>query len=1012
MRSSAIVADASFLAGGGEMGLLIRSHDWAATSLGEPAVWPQGLRTAVRVMLNTGHPMYVFWGPRSLCFYNDAYAQSLGSERHPSSLGVPACDVWQEIWHMISAELEHVLAGRGPTWHENQHFIVTRNGRREDAWWTYSFSPIDDEQAENGIGGVCCICAETTNQVALSSSLATSEERLNQALSAGGGIGTWDWDVVRDRVVADARFAELYGVDPQRARAGAPVADFFTDIHPDDLPGLKVAIERTLDGTAPLSAEYRIVRPDGDTRWVVATGRCEFDAQRRPLRLPGVSFDITQRKLAETRLREQEAHYRSVVTALREGIVVVDTAGRVISCNPAAEQIVGSTRAEWEGGTAFAPGWTPLRDDDSPMSAQELPAGRVLAGHGPQHDTVLRALDPEGCLRRFEVSAVPVTGDDGRTLIAVVTVFVDATERRRADEELRIYRQGLETVVAQRTVDLEIANKALSTSRDEAQRATRAKSEFLANMSHEIRTPMNAIIGLTHLMLRETRDNLQRNRLGKVTDAAQHLLQIINDILDLSKVEAGKLELERVEFSFEDIVSRVTELVALRAREKALEIIVETQTIPSRLKGDPTRLAQILINLLSNAVKFTDQGWIRLRAKVEAQEGHRLKLRIDVQDTGPGIAPERQADLFTAFTQADNSISRQHGGTGLGLALSRQLVLAMDGKIGLVSSPGAGSTFWFSAWLEPASADDPMRRPPSRTSRDPMAGRRRKAAQDVTDVELLLREDHSGQRILLAEDNEVNREVAQELLQSVGLVVEVAGNGAQAVQLALTEGYDLILMDMQMPIMDGLDASRSIRARIGHAVPIIAMTANAFSEDRAMCLAAGMNDHVAKPVDPGILFETILGWLPPRLARHCLEAPSHSLNAPSFSLDKPVRERLEAVEGLDVATGLKMVGGQLAVYTRILGRFVETYRRGAPVWLDTSGNEAEGRAQWSAACHSSRGALATIGATELAGKIAELERSLTATSTRAANADSGRRLQTQFLTLVAEIEYQLKGPLA
>ncbi|MFB9979302.1 sensor histidine kinase [Mesorhizobium kowhaii] len=294
---------ADFLRGGGEMGAYMRSHDWASSPVGIPEQWPQSLRTAVRILLNTGHPMYIFWGDSGICFYNDAYRLSIGTERHPSSLGRPAREVWEEIWPIIGPQIAQVMEGRGATWHENALVPITRNGIRENVYWTYSFGPIDDVDARNGIGGVLVICSETTPQIVAAERLAASAKRLQMALSAGRGIGTWDWDVQKDRVVADERFARLYGVDPVKAEAGAPIAEFFRAIHPADLPRVQERVGHALRSGGLFSEEYRLLQAGGTERWVLAEGSCSLDADGEPLLFSGVSFDITDRKEAEQRIR-------------------------------------------------------------------------------------------------------------------------------------------------------------------------------------------------------------------------------------------------------------------------------------------------------------------------------------------------------------------------------------------------------------------------------------------------------------------------------------------------------------------------------------------------------------------------------------------------------------------------------------------------------------------------------------------------------------------------------------
>ena len=363
-RAVKVEVDSAVLSGGGEMGALMRNLDWSGTSLGPPSRWPQSLRTAVRLMLNTGHPMYIFWGTQGACLYNDAYRLSIGPERHPGSLGRPAFEVWEEIWDVIEPQIEQVMAGRGSTWHENQLLPITRNGVCEEVYWTYSYGPIDDESFANGVGGVLVVCTETTEQVVSRRRLAESEERLHLALSGGRGIGTWDWDIPNDRVVADERFARLYGVDPERAKVGAPVAEFFNAIHPEDLDRLKAQIGQVLVTGGALSAEYRLLQPDGTACWVVAEGRCELAPDGTPLRLPGVSFDITDRKATEERLRELNADLerRVIERAQVRGrtwqvspdlLGALNSQGYFETSNPAWQTMLGWSETEVAGMSIF-----------------------------------------------------------------------------------------------------------------------------------------------------------------------------------------------------------------------------------------------------------------------------------------------------------------------------------------------------------------------------------------------------------------------------------------------------------------------------------------------------------------------------------------------------------------------------------------------------------------------------------------------------------------------------------
>jgi PAS domain S-box-containing protein len=514
-------------------------------------------------------------------------------------------------------------------------------------------------------------------------------------------------------------------------------------------------------------------------------------------------------------------------------ILVLDTEAHIVRFNAYFEQLSGYSLAEVKG-KVWMDTFLPKREQARIRDLFEA-AARGQGASGNVNPIVTR--QGEELLIEWHDKTLE---DNAGNTIGLLAVGLDITDRMRVEAELEQHRYHLEAMVAERTAALSIAKELAET-------ANRAKSTFLANMSHELRTPMNAIMGMTSIALRRTEDPKLRDYLGKIETASQHLLGVINDVLDISKIEAERLTLEQSNFMLGTVLENLKSLVGQKALDKGLELRIDLPADIARLplRGDALRLGQILLNLAANSVKFTEAGSITLRALLAEDSPTEVLLRFEVQDTGIGITPADQKRLFTAFEQADGSTTRKYGGTGLGLAISKRLAKLMSGDMGVDSQPGVGSTFWLTVRLGKPT--------------DVVV-----SASTVTGdtAEARLHAQFAGTCILLAEDEPINQEVSRMLLEEVGLVVDVAGDGVQAVEMAQRTHYALILMDIQMPNLNGIEATRAIRALPGYAeTPILAMTANAFTEDHQVCIEAGMNDHIGKPVDPEKLFKTLLKWL-------------------------------------------------------------------------------------------------------------------------------------------------------
>ena len=628
--------------------------------------------------------------------------------------------------------------------------------------------------------------------------------------------------------------------------------------------------------------------------------------------------DITERKQAEQALRSSEEKFRQLAENIREVFYILSPSGETLYVSPAYEQVWGrSCESVYRSPTSWAEAVHP---DDRQRAG--LLAARQLRGESVESEFRIRT--PDGTEKWIRSRTSPIRGQAGEP-IRIVGIAEEITERKRYEQELIQAREG-------------------------ADDANRAKSRFLANMSHEIRTPMNGVIGMLQLLL-ETDVTPQQRRFATVAQTSgRALLSLINDILDLSKIEARKIVLENLSFDLRDTVQDVVHLVETQASAKGLNFHWRAASeIPPLLRGDAYRLRQVLTNLTANAIKFTERGEVGLEVAVEGRRDRTVTARFTVTDTGIGIRPDQIATLFSPFAQADSSTTRRYGGSGLGLAISKQLVEMMGGTIGVDSREGHGSTFWFTAILELVS---PGRQPlPSHRPDGRFGGAVSTAPQG------------SSARILVAEDNTTNREVMLAQLEKLGYRASAVSNGAEAVETLRHGGFDLVLMDCQMPVMDGFEATHAIRRSSQPAIPIVAVTADAMSDDRDRCLSEGMNDYLAKPVELGPLSEVLAKWL-----------PAHPPDK-----DKEVAEKAKIV--FNPESLLQRLSGD----RQLAGRIVQVFLENAPTQL--SGlrkrlDEADAAGTRSLA-HSLKGSAATAGAESLhalalameqAGKAGQLDR--------------------------------------
>ncbi|MGV3578281.1 PAS domain-containing protein [Brevundimonas sp.] len=619
------------------------------------------------------------------------------------------------------------------------------------------------------------------------------------------GVGHWRLELATNKVGWSDEVYRIHGV--RRETFDPSYADAVGFYHPDDRDELRACIQRTVETGEPYEFRLRILRADGDTRIVVSRGRAETDTAGRVTALYGVFQDVTEAETAHARIVESEARYRMLADGATDIIITYGVDGIVTYASPSVEVSSGKTPAEVVG----RPVTDMILPEDIPALSEsfralvKLPVGQSSGG------VRYRGVHRDGSVRWFEARTTLIRDADGQVM-AFHDVVRDITETKRLEAEL-------------------IA------ARDVAEAAARVKSEFLANMSHELRTPLTSVIGFSGLLQASAElPEAERRYADRIATSSEALLSVINDILDYSKLEADAVGLDPVAFDLKAMARGTASIVETQCQAKGLDLAIAIdETLPNALIGDEGRLRQVMLNFLSNAVKFTVSGEIRLDVtRVDD------RLRVAVTDSGIGIAPEKIDALFDRFTQADASTTRVYGGTGLGLAISRRLIELMGGQIGADSRPGEGSTFWFEA---------------------PLIEAEETVEAEADDAVLLA----PGTRILLADDAPANRELVRIILSGWGVELDTVSDGAEAVQAASSADYDLILMDVHMPVLDGMDASRAIRRLEGPraATPILALTANVQPDQIEACRSAGMDGHVGKPIQIGELIGAIAGAMKP-----------------------------------------------------------------------------------------------------------------------------------------------------
>ncbi|MDH3459891.1 MAG: PAS domain S-box protein [Burkholderiaceae bacterium] len=696
-------------------------------------------------------------------------------------------------------------------------------------------------------------------------------------------LGVWEWDLANQSLNWDDRMFQLYG--RTRAEGMLPYTLWSTSLHADDRARCEREIAEAIERGADFNTEFRIVHPDGVVRHIRAAARSEHDAEGKPIRMIGVNLDITKRKESELQLLATSSLLQTVLESASEVAIIATAPDLTIRVfNVGAVRMLGYASEEVVGKATPA-----LIHDPGEISTRAAALSTELGYlvEGTEVFTEPSALREarEWTYIRKDGSRLPVSlivtemrGEDGQ-LFGYLGVAQDVTRQKQTEQSLR-----------------EAVHK--------AKKANQAKSMFLANMSHEIRTPMNAVMGLTYMLDQTALNVEQASLLAKVQIASKSLLAVINDVLDLSKIEAGELKVESAPFDPRQVLDDLRSVFSVQAQSKGIACNMETETdLPEAVQGDAARLTQVLSNLLNNAIKFTERGSVQLRVRGLGATGDGVKLRFEVQDSGIGVAPEMQRRLFEPFAQADASTTRRFGGSGLGLSIVKHLVTLMGGEVSMVSIPGVGSEF---------SVEMPFGLASRAALHATQVGSGAKGAIDL-----------NGVRVLVVDDSDINQEVARHILQRHKAHVWLAGNGLEAIEQlrAAPAGFDVVLMDVQMPVLDGHEATRRIRQELGlKNLPIIALTAGALTSQHQIAAESGMDDFISKPFDAMGLVLCIR-----RHVRHqgVTLADAGPTSPPTAMANT---SRWPHIEGIDTKDAAQRLGGDLSLFQTMLKWLLDEFQ--------------------------------------------------------------------------------------